>query len=771
MRASAATLLSLLASLGGVTVAAPEAPPAPTLADYQRSIGLRRSWMYLTEGLVDQVAWLEDGHRFVYRTTVPGGFEFRTMDAESGDKKAAFDHAKLAAGLGQATGKVYEPLRLPFTEQYGTFRLEDHGRTLLVSFDESDWRCSLEDYRCASEPPEGGRRPRGFDVVRDLEAPAENSPKASPDGKLEAMVRNFNVAVRPAGGAWKMLSSDGSEGNFYDPESLAWSPDSRHLAVYRVEPGFRREVTRVVSSPDDQLQPKVVKQLYPKPGDRVDVDRPVLFEVAGGRQIAVPTALFPNPYQMSDIEWRKDGAGFRFEYVERGHQRLSLIEVSAATGEPRVVVEEKAATFVYVDRHYRHDVGGQGDEVLWSSERDGWNHLYLVDARKGTLRQITRGNFVVRQVVVVDDEKRQIDFVANGREPGQDPYFQHYYRVDFDGRNLRAITTAAASHTVRFSADRAYYVDTYSRVDLPNVSELRRGDGSLVGPVEVADVSRLYAEGFKPPEVFVAKGRDGQTDIWGVIVRPRNFDPARRYPVIENIYSGPHDSFVPKTFWPFGFHSGGDKVIGMQALADLGFVVAQIDGMGTANRSKAFHDVIWKNLGDAGFPDRILWHRAVAAKYPWYDVSRVGIYGGSAGGQSTLSALLFFGDFYRAGVAFAGCFDNRMDKISWNEQWMGWPLDESYSKSSGVDNAWRLKGHLLMITGEQDENVDPASTLQVVNALIRAGKDFELLIVPNGGHAAGRMAEPVDYGVRRQYDFFVRHLAGQKTPDWNALEN
>jgi dipeptidyl aminopeptidase/acylaminoacyl peptidase len=252
-------------------------------------------------------------------------------------------------------------------------------------------------------------------------------------------------------------------------------------------------------------------------------------------------------------------------------------------------------------------------------------------------------------------------------------------------------------------------------------------------------------------------------------VRPHNFDASKKYPIVENIYAGPHDSFVPKTFWPFGFQSGGDKVIGMQALADLGFIVVQIDGMGTLNRSKAFHDVAWKNIADAGFPDRILWHKAAAAKYPWYDATRVGIYGGSAGGQDTLLALLFHPEFYKVGVAYAGCYDNRMDKIIWNEAWMGWPLDQSYSASSGVDNAWRLKGHLLMVVGELDENVDPSSTLQVVNALIQARKDFDLIVAPGLGHTALRSSGPVDYGLRRQYDFFLKYLAGEKTPEWNAL--
>ncbi|WP_170867990.1 S9 family peptidase, partial [Xanthomonas graminis] len=340
---------------------------------------------------------------------------------------------------------------------------------------------------------------------------------------------------------------------------------------------------------------------------------------------------------------------------------------------------------------------------------------------------------------------------------------------DSDAPPLTRLTTADADHDVAIADDGRHYVDTYSRPDLPPLMELHAIDGTLLQVVERGDIGKLQAAGWRAPQTFVAKGRDGRTDIWGMVVRPRDYDPHKKYPVIENIYAGPHDSFVPKTFWPFGYHSGGDKQIGMQAQADLGFIVVMIDGMGTANRSKAFHDVAWKNLGDSGFPDRIAWHKVLAAKDPSYDISRVGIYGASAGGQSTLGALERHPDFYKVGVAFAGCYDNRMDKISWNEQWMGWPVDASYAAASGVDNAARLRGELLLIVGEQDSNVDPASTAQVVDALIKAGKEFDLLNVPGGEHTVGRSTGPIDYVQRRQYDFFVRHLLGAKTPRWNGM--
>jgi dipeptidyl aminopeptidase/acylaminoacyl peptidase len=291
-------------------------------------------------------------------------------------------------------------------------------------------------------------------------------------------------------------------------------------------------------------------------------------------------------------------------------------------------------------------------------------------------------------------------------------------------------------------------------VNLAPVSELRRtSDRKLIMELEHSDISALLESGWRPPEVFTAMGRDGKTDIWGIIHRPLNFDPSKKYPVIESIYAGPQGSFVPKS-WS----------ISTQPLTELGFIVVQIDGMGTNNRSKAFHDVAWKDLGDAGFPDRILWHKAVAAKYPYYDLTRVGIFGTSAGGQNALGALLFHPEFYQVAVSNSGCHDNRMDKIWWNEQWMGWPIGPQYSASSNVDNASKLQGKLLLVLGELDTNVDPSSTMQVANALIKANKKFDLLAVPGGGHGAGGA-----YYQRLLQDFFVHHLQGVEPPDWNKL--
>lgn len=746
--------LSLSGVVAGLLFCTP-ALAAPTREEIDRSVALREDWQYLTREIAWPAHWTPDSSAFTYRKTVAGGFAFETVDAATLAKSPAFDHQRLADELARALGRPVQPLRLPFAE----FDYAGDRQKIAFGLDERGWRCTLIDYRCEAQA-EPGRR-RGFGVVRDLSVPADNHPRLSPDGSREALVEGDNLVVRRKGGADPVrLSMDGSAGDFYDPETIAWSPDGRYLMIYRVRPGYARHVLRVEAAPDGQLQPALRSQLYPKPGDAVDIEQPVLFDVATGRQTIIDPALFPNAYELSAPRWRPDGRSVAFDYVRRGFGQARIVAVDAATGKAHAAVTEDTPTFVYADRRFARELGSSGDEIVWASERDGWNHLYLIDGRSGRVKnRITTGDWVVREVLKVDEAKRQIWFAASGMNAGEDPYFRHYYRVDFDGRNLVALTPEKADHTASLSPDGRLLVDTYSRVDLPTVSVLRRAaDGTAIATVTAGDVTRLAAAGFRAPEVFTAKGRDGRTDIWGLVVRPRDYDPPKKYPVIENIYAGPHDSFVPKQFWPFGYHSGGDKVIGMQALADLGFIVVQIDGMGTANRSKAFQDVAWKNLQDSGFPDRIAWHKAMAARDPAYDISRVGIYGASAGGQSTLNALLFHGDFYKAGVAMAGCYDNRMDKISWNEQWLGWPVDASYAAASGVDHAGLLNGKLFLIVGEQDSNVDPASTMQVVDALIRADKDFDLLVVPGGEHSVGRSSGPIDYVTRRQFDFFVQAL-------------
>jgi len=726
------------------------------LEDYERAASLREKFQGLAINVAERANWIDKTPRFWYRKTVKGGHEFVVVDAEKLTKAAAFDHGKLAEALSKETGRKFTASTLPFM----TFNFVDNEKAIEFEYADSRWRCDLSTYALKKIGP--ARPPRG-DGWQDVGGPppqaASTEVKTSPDGRWEAFIRNYNIWLRSKEKKEEFpLSWDGNEGNYYTFQSITWSPDSSKIAAYRLRPGLHRKIQYIDSSPADQLQPKYFSLGYTKPGDPLDLEQPVLFHVETRTQINIDNSLFPNPYDLSEIKWWKDSRAFTFEYNQRGHQVYRVIEVDATTGKARAIINEECATFFcYSSKKFRYDID-DGREIIWMSERDGWNHLYLYDGRTGQVKnQITRGEWVVRSVERVDEEKHQIWFLGSGMYPGKDPYFLHLYRINFDGTGLEALTEADANHTITLSPDLKYYVDLYSRVDLPPVMQLRRSeDKKVLMELEKADITELIKAGWRAPEVFVAKGRDGKTDIWGIIIRPIKFDPKKKYPVIEYIYAGPHSSFVPKSFFAYNQ---------MMSVAELGFIVVQIDGMGTSNRSKAFHDVCWKNLKDAGFPDRILWHKAVAAKYPYYDLTRVGIYGTSAGGQNAMAALLFYPDFYKVGVAAAGCHDNRMDKIWWNEQWMGWPLGPEYEASSNTVNAFRLKGKLLLIVPELDTNVDPATTMQVVNALIKAGKDFDLLVVPGANHGSGGA-----YGERKRNDFFVRHLLKIEPPDWNKLD-
>ena len=712
------------------------------LTDYQRFLGYAEWLRPLTAGIASDVRWIEKSNRFWYSRTTTTGTEFITATA-NGDKQPAFDHARLAQALSKLKGQAFNPARLAIAN----LQFKENSIEFLLNTERLE--LNLETYELKVIPQSAGPIWSGGPRINEAARPVP-----SPDAKSEVFIRNYNIwlTAKPP----KPLTTDGSEGNYYTLSAQPWSPDGKKIAVYRVRPGQRRKIYYVESSPIEQVQPRPKDIPYAKPGDALDIPQPVLIHLATGKQFNVDNTLFPNPYSLSRIEWRKDSRAFTFEYNQRGHQAFRIIEVNAATGEPRAIVnEESKSFFCYYSKKFRDDIA-DGAETIWMSERDGWNHLYLYDGATGKVKnQITTGEWAVRSVAGVDAKNRHIYFLASGMDANKDPYFRHLFRVNFDGANLTRLTTLDADHNVAVSPDFQFFTDTVSRVDLASTTELRRLPANeLITTLERADDTALRASGWRPPEVLTAKARDNKTDIWGLLYKPSNFDAAKTYPVLEYIYAGPHDSFVPKRFSPNS---------PMQAMAELGFIVVQMDGMGTSNRSKTFHDVCWKNIGDAGFPDRILWHKAAASKYPWYDVNRLGIYGHSAGGQSSLGALLFHPDFYKAAVSSAGCHDNRMDKISWNEQWMGWPVGPEYAASSNVEHAHTLKGKLLLAVGELDSNVDPASTFQVANALIKAKKQFDLLVLPGADHGGWG-----EYWERKRADFFVRNLLNVTPPDWNA---
>ncbi|HEY4415535.1 MAG TPA: prolyl oligopeptidase family serine peptidase [Verrucomicrobiae bacterium] len=760
---------------------------ADSAADYPRAESLAGR----TEGKVFREVvtphWFPDNHHFWYRVaTGPDTHEFVLVDATTGK----IQRAATAEALGLPENKhlstsaqsFLAPKRTGHTGDETILRLSNQTVEAVDVF----WVNESGEQRPYGQLRAGERkdfntyaghvwlvkdrhnRPLGyFEATPDMlevdvdEPPPKSEPplmrhrrKAadqSPDGNFSVRFEDQNAVLFSTNGIKTILTKNGTmEHPFRGP--VVWSPDSRHCVLFSVQSAPAHVVSIVESSPPDQVQPKLLQFDYYKPGDVLPHVQPVLVDVVDKTAAVIPDDLFTNAFTPDgelNIRWSPRSDEFYFDYNQRGHQLYRVLAVNATNGAVRTVVEERSKTFVdYETKTWRAWLDDSG-ELLWMSERDGWAHLWLYAIATGTVKnEITRGDWVVREVLKVDGEKRQVWFLASGVQPGEDPYHHQLCRVNFDGSGFIQLTQGDGDYTVEFSPDGNYFIAKYSRVDLPPVTELRRSDdGKLICELEHADATQLVQSGWTPPERFVAKGRDGQTDIYGVLIKPSNFDPRKKYPVVEEVYAGPQDSFAPVKF---------SRLLRQHQIAELGFIVVQADGMGTDNRGKKFHDVCWKNLQDAGFPDRIAWMKAAAQTRPWMDLSRVGIYGGSAGGQDALRALLDYNDFYQVAVADCGCHDNRMDKLWWNEQWLGWPVDEAYVRSSNVADAHKLKGKLLLMVGELDHNVDPASTMQVVNALEKADKDFEMLVITGSDHGSAE----TPYGSRRRMDFLVRNLLG-----------
>jgi dipeptidyl aminopeptidase/acylaminoacyl peptidase len=712
--------------------------------------------------------WIERTTRFWYRNESPTGKNFILVDAAQNTRGPAFDHERLAASLSRALSKTYQPTDLPFD----AIRFVDEGRAVQFNVERTRWSCNLTTYECSKSgdaEPIGGPGPGQGQAARfgRLDRP-------SPDGKYTALVKNYNLIVRVvATGEEIQLTRDGERHYEYatplplpslmieqgteepvQPTAAFWSPDSKRLVTYVMDQRNFPRLPVVQSAPENGFRPQGYTMAYSLPVDQsLPTATPVIFDIERRKRIAVDVKpinlLYPGG---ANFSWFADGRRFHYREIERGYQTIRVREVDAVTGQSRVIIEERSDTQVHSPLQR---LINKESELIWSSERDGWRHLYLYDVKTGQLKnQITKGEWVVRNIEHVDESARVIYFSAGGRESGRDPYLRHVYRINLDGSGLKLLTPEDADHTVSFSPDGKFFVDAYSRVDLPWVSALRRADdGTVVRELEKADISRLLATGWKFPEPFKVKARDSKTDIYGLIWRPSNFDPSKKYPIVENIYTGPHGSFVPKTFAAYRHHS--------QVIAELGFICVFIDGMGTWNRSKAFHAVSYKNLGDGGSEDHIAAIKQMAARYPYMDLTRVGIWGHSAGGYDSTHAMLTHPEFYKVAVSSAGNHDHRMDKPGWVELWMGAPVEKHYIEQSNVTLAPNLKGKLLLAHGDLDENVPIAATIKLVDALIKANKDFDFIFMPNRGHGFGN--DP--YFMRRRWDFFVKHLLGVTPPE------
>jgi dipeptidyl aminopeptidase/acylaminoacyl peptidase len=768
--------LAILALVFAATAPCRAQQRALTAADYARGERfLSPNVAGLTLHTSVQANWLPD-ERFWYRNSTGEQSEFILVDPARRTREPAFDHTRLAAALSTAAHADYDAAHLPFR----SFVLSPDSRSISFSDGENRWKCDRQGNACAPDtspavPPAG--RQRAGEARRSRGSPGAGA--LSPDGKSSIFIRDYNLWVRDvASGKETQLTTDGVQDFGYatdnagwassDRAIVVWSPDSRKVATFQQD---QRGVGEMYLVNTTVGHPTLKAWKYPLPGDAVvtTIQR-VIIDVAAAKVVRL--RMPPDQHRstgcddivcgggVEDMQWDADGSKLAFVSTSRDHKVERLKIADASTGAVRDVLEERAATFFEsgIERiNWRYLAADNA--VIWFSERDNWGQLYLYDLNGRLKNQITTGEGTVSQIIKVDERARVVYFLADGKEKGRDPYFSHFYSVGFDGRNQRLLTPDNGNHSVSLSPSGRYFIDTYSTPEVPPTIALRDIEGRLVAVLEKADISRLLATGWKPPQPIAVKARDGATDIYGLMYKPTNLDPSKKYPIINHIYPGPQPGSVDSRNF---MAARGDA----QGLAELGFIVVEIDGMGTPWRSKQFHEAYYGNMGDNTLPDQVAGMKELASRYPWIDIGRAGIYGHSGGGYAAAGAMFHYPDFFKVGISESGNHDNRDYEDDWAEKWQGL-LETSaggktnYDTQANQNFAGNLKGHLMLAHGTMDNNVPPYTTLLVVSELIKANKDFDLVIFPNRSHSYGADS---NYMMRKRWDYFVRYLMGAEPP-------
>jgi dipeptidyl aminopeptidase/acylaminoacyl peptidase len=720
-------------------------------------------------------AQILDGSRFWYKAVDDNGITYTLIDPAKGTRGPAFDHEKLAAAMNAVSGGHVrvDARHLSLSK----LAFSDNDQILMFTSAGSEYRCNLgaSPASCAVIAAEEHDRP-GTDHQEDLPPLT-----LSPDKKLGAFIRNWNLWVRNLdSGKETQLTTDGVQDYGYatdnagwkssDAAILLWSPDSRKIATFQQD---QRKTGMMYLVPTTNTHPELKAWKYPLVGDKdVTMIERVLIDVPTHKVIRLKMPSDQHRSTLcddvacdgttwSDVEWSPDGTHLAFVSTSRDHKQEWLREADAATGEVREVMSESAPKFLEsgngkINWHYLP----KSNEILWFSERDDWGNLYLYDLKTGQLKnQITHGPGNVTQVLYIDEAKRAIYFVGVGKEKDRDPYYQHFYRVNFDGSALKLLTPENADHDIHMASDGRFFVDTYSTPVQPQVTVVRDTEGKAVMDVARQDISKLKDAGWQPLTPIMVKGRDGNTDLYGFMFKPTHFDPSKKYPIINNVYPGPQTGSCGNRQFRAAHNDN-------QALAELGFIVVCIDGMGTPWRSKTFHEAYYGNLGDNTIPDQVAGMKDLARQYSFIDLDRVGMYGHSGGGNATAAAMFHYPDFFRVGIAESGNHDERDYEDDWAEKWAGLEVKNpdgtsNYDSQANQNYAKNLKGHLLLMHGTMDNNVPPDNTLLVVDALIKANKDFDLLMIPNVPHAYGPAS---NYVARRRWDYFVRYLGGGEPP-------
>jgi dipeptidyl-peptidase 4 len=725
------------------------------------------------QGLV-RAKWLDD-ERFWYRAVDASGASYMLVDPRKGTRVVAFDQAKLAAALNTASGgNIKDDSR---HLKIDDFTLVDADKVLLLHYFGVLYRCELTpiEYQC---------KRLAVDVTTQKQ-PSQGEmllPLAlSPNKKFGAFVRDWNLWVVDLSTETEtQLTTDGVKDYGYATDNagwrqsnaaiLLWSPDSTRIATFQQD---QRKTGEMYLVPVTNTHPALKAWKYPMVGDaNVTMIERVVIDLKSHKVVRLKMA--PDQHRSTlcddivcqgdswdDVKWSEDGSNLAFVSTSRDHKQEWLRVADVSTGEVREVMGETVHTFYEsgdgeINWHYLPN----SNEILWFSERDDWGNLYLYDLATGKLKnQITHGEGNVSQVLHVDEKTRTIYFVGVGKEPGRDPYFRHFYIVHFDGTGLRLLTPENADHDITVSKDGRYFVDSYSTPQQPAKTVVRNSDGKTVMDVASQDISKLLEYGWAPPTSIRVKGRDGKTDLYGLMYKPSHFDSSKKYPIVNYVYPGPQIGSCGDRGFRTSF---GD----LQSLAELGFIVVCIDGMGTPGRSKSFHEAYYGDMGDNTIPDQVAGMKDLATQFPFIDIDRVGIFGHSGGGNATVAAMFHFPDFFKVGFAESSNNDARDYEDDWAEKWAGLLVKKpdgtsNYDSQANQNTAGNLKGHLLLAHGTMDDNVPPSNTMLVVDALIKANKDFDLVLIPNATHFYG---DAVPYMRRRRWDYFVRYLAGGFPP-------
>ena len=736
------------------------------------------TWNALRHTYHDQVAptWYPDSTRFWYRVNTRRGFEFVTLNSATGTKAPVFDNARLAAALSVAADTAVDPHKLPFQ----TFAFDRDGkdeRAIRVRIGKRGFRCDLGGYRCAV----ADTLPNRIRYVR------------SPDERWDAFVSGYNLWIRLVGGTDStQLTSDGMEGYGYghgapragqlrlkipSRPTVVWSPDSKRLAMVRID---ERKVGAIDLISMTPTRPVHFRFPYGQPGDSiVEMTEWYLTDVAtkAVRRVDAPPQPAMSMYSFggATLQWSPASDRILFTHVNRGPKKVRLLAADPATGAVTQVLADSSATYVIGSIDLFANATNwkilKNGDVLWLAERDGFAHLYRHGADGAVKNQVTAGPWIVAALLGVDEPLGRVYFTAKGREPDRHPDYLALYSVNLDGTGLTLLSPEKSNHQVTAVPSGKLFLDTYSTISEPPVTVVRGADGRALSEVERADITDLLATGWRPGQVFTAKARDGITDIWGVIWKPSRFDSAKTYPVLDHIYPGPLISPTVKSFYPsrdpFNYPMTGQ----IQALAELGFVIVSIDALGNTGRAKALYTTGYGNMGDNGIPDHVAAIKQLAARIPQLDLGRVGIYGHSGGGFASTDALFRYPDFYQVAVSTAGNHDNRTYYSGWGERFQGLLVRDTVRKTDNFEaaanktHAANLKGKLFLMHGDLDDNVHPANTIALVDALIKANKSFDLLILPDADH--NMTQHP--YVIRRTWDYFVRHLLGQEPPTDYAI--